>query len=216
MSKRFWEWEATFDIKAEETAFLLIDMQKGFVDAGEALEVPMAREQIPVMADFAAFCHQKKIPVFFSRFVFDRDNSYDFYYKMAAQRGLKCDETGNDFAPDNPESEIIQALAPGEGDIVFPKYGYDCFAHSDLGKLLEERNIRTLIIAGTVVNWCVDSTVRSAYHQDYNVVVMADGVSGYDQAGISGETWRNIELDLFAEGFARVLNEKDLKEAVLS
>lgn len=214
MSKRFWEWKPTFEIKAKETAFLLIDMQKGFVDEGAALEVPMAREQVPVMADFAAFCRQKKIPVFFSKFVFDKDNSYDFYYKMAAQRGLKCDESGNDFAPENPETEIISALAPEENDIVFPKYGYDCFAHSEFEKKLKELNIRTLIIAGTVVNWCVDSTVRSAYHRDYNVVVMADGVSGYNQAGLSGETWRNIELDLFAEGFGRVLNEKNLKETI--
>lgn len=214
MSKRFWEWKPAFGIKAEETAFLIIDMQKGFVDKGSVLEVPMAREQIPAMADFLAFCRLKKIPVFFSRFVFDKDNSYDFYYKTAAQRGLKCDETGNDFAPENPETEIISALAPKESDIVFTKYGYDCFAHTGFGAMLKERGIRTLIIAGTVVNWCVDSTVRSAYHQDYNVVVMADGVSGYEHAGTSAETWRNIELDLFAEGFGRVLNESDLKEAV--
>lgn len=60
----------------------------------------------------------------------------------------------------------------------------------------------------------MDSTIRSAYHKDYNVVVMADGVSGYDHAGASGQQWVDMELDLFGEGFARVLQETDLKKEI--
>ena len=74
----------------------------------------------------------------------------------------------------------------------------------------KELGVKTLIIAGTVVNWCVDSTIRSAYHKDYNVVVMADGVSGYNHAGISGLMWRDIELDLFAEAFAQVMDSDEI------
>lgn len=210
MGKRFWEWQPVFDIKATETAFLIIDMQKGFVDVGAPLEVPMAREQIPTITEFADFCRKCSIPVFYSRFVYNKNLTYDFYYNMAPQRGLKQDENSNDFAPSNPESDICASLTPCPGDIVFDKYGYDCFAYSSLKEELDKRGIKTLIIAGTVVNWCVDSTIRSAYHQNYNVVVLADGVSGVSQAGITGEMWQTIELDHFAEAFARVLNKDDL------
>ena len=43
---------------------------------------------------------------------------------------------------------------------------------------------------------------------------MADGVSGYDHAGASGQQWVDMELGLFGEGFARVLQETDLKKEI--
>jgi ureidoacrylate peracid hydrolase len=205
MGKRFWEWEPVFEIKPQETALLVIDMQDGFINPGAALEVPMARKQIPTIANLADFCRSKKIPVFFSRFIFNKEHTYDFYYRMAAQRGLRCDDSGNAFDFNDPESEISASLAPMPEDIVFPKYGYDCFAYSNLDTMLKEHGIKTLVVTGTVVNWCVDSTIRSAYHQNYNVVVISDAVSAYDQAGLSAQTWCDIELDLFAEAFGEVM-----------
>lgn len=216
MSKRFWEWEPAFEINPAECAFLIIDMQKGFVDAGAPLEVPMARAQAPTIAGFADFCRSHNVPVLYSRFAYNKENTYDFYYRMAPQRGLREDASGNDFDYPNPETAISDLVKPREGDVVFDKYGYDCFAFSSLGEELNKRGIKTLIIAGTVVNWCVDSTIRSAYHQKYNVVVMADGVSGCDQAGLSGDMWQTVELDHFAEAFARVLTAENLKKEMLA
>lgn len=41
---------------------------------------------------------------------------------------------------------------------------------------------------------------------------MADGVSAYDHAGATAQQWVDMELDLFGEGFARVLKEKEIIE----
>lgn len=210
MGKRYWEWPRLFDIRPEETAFLIIDMQKGFVDKGSLLEVPMARDQVATIADFARFCRSLKIPVLYSRFAYDRENNYEFYEKMAPYRGLGS----SSFLPDADETKIIDALEPHPEDIVFDKFGFDCFGHSELGNILKGRGIKTLIIAGTVVNWCVDSTIRSAYHQDYNVVVVADGVSGCDSAVLTGKQWHDAEVDLFAEAFAYVRSAEDIKAEI--
>ena len=212
MSKKYWEWKPSFSIDPKHTAFLIIDMQKGFVDEGGCLEVPMARMQVPVMKDFKEFCHAKNMPVFLSVFAQGPDYSYDFYWKKNKERGLMSDDGSYKFALDSDECEITKELSPTGSDKVFTKYGYDCFAHTELESWLNEHQIDTLIICGTVVNWCVDSTVRSAYHKDYNVVVLADAVSGYDHAGATGKQWVDMELDLFGEGFARVIKEADLKK----
>ena len=37
MSKKYWEWQPSFSIRSEDTAFLIVDMQKGFVDEGSYL-----------------------------------------------------------------------------------------------------------------------------------------------------------------------------------
>ena len=216
MSKKYWEWKPSFDLKAEETAFLIIDMQKGFVDKGGCLEVPMAREQVGTTADFKKFCNNHNIPVFMSVFAQGPDYSYDFYWKKNKERGLLLDDGTYKFAVGSEECEMTAALSAKPEDTVFTKYGYDCFAHTDLDAWLKKDNIKTIIICGTVVNWCVDSTVRSAYHKDYNVVVLSDAVSGYDHAEATGKQWVNMELDLFGEGFARVVSEEDAKKEIVS
>lgn len=209
MSKRYYEWDKVFDLNKKECAFLIIDMQKGFVDEGP-LMVPMAKEQVPDIKKLASFCHDNDIPVLYSKFDFEKDFTYDFYWKMAPQRNLINEDGSNMFTKTADETQIVPALEVIDKDIVFDKFGYDCFGHTDLDNKLKELGVKTLIIAGTVVNWCVDSTIRSAYHKDYNVVVMADGVSGYNHAGISGLMWRDIELDLFAEAFAQVMDSDEI------
>lgn len=209
MSKRYYEWNKVFKLNKSECAFLIIDMQKGFVDEGP-LMVPMAKEQVPDIKALVDFCHDNDIPVLYSKFDFEKDFTYDFYWKMAPQRNLINPDGSNMFTKTADETAIIPAFEVCDKDIVFDKYGYDCFGHTTLDDVLKKLGVKTLIIAGTVVNWCVDSTIRSAYHKDYQVVVMSDGVSGYDHAGISGQKWHDIELDLFAEAFAEVMSKDEI------
>lgn len=134
--------------------------------------------------------------------------AYDFYWKRNKERGLLNKDGSCKFSRNSAETQLCDSLASliSDNDCVFSKYSYDCFAHTSLEFELKRRHIKTVIVVGTVVNWCVDSTVRSAYHKDYNVVVLSDCVSGYEHAGATGEKWVDMELDLFAEGFAEVMS----------
>lgn len=134
--------------------------------------------------------------------------AYDFYWKRNKERGLLNKDGSCKFSRNSAETQLCGSLASlvSDNDCVFSKYSYDCFAHTSLEFELKRRHIKTVIVVGTVVNWCVDSTVRSAYHKDYNVVVLSDCVSGYEHAGATGEKWVDMELDLFAEGFAEVMS----------
>lgn len=137
-----------------------------------------------------------------------KDYAYDFYWKRNKERGLLNKDGSCKFSRNSAETQLCDSLASlvSDNDCVFSKYSYDCFAHTSLEFELKRRHIKTVIVVGTVVNWCVDSTVRSAYHKDYNVVVLSDCVSGYEHAGTTGDKWVDIELDLFAEGFAEVMS----------
>ncbi len=137
-----------------------------------------------------------------------KDYAYDFYWKRNKERGLLNKDGSCKFSRNSAETQLCDSLASlvSDNDCVFSKYSYDCFAHTSLEFELKRRHIKTVIVVGTVVNWCVDSTVRSAYHKDYNVVVLSDCVSGYEHAGATGDKWVDMELDLFAEGFAEVMS----------
>lgn len=213
MARRYWEWEAVFRLDARRAALLVVDMQNGFVEPGVPLEVPMARAQVPTIRGLIDFCRARRIPVIFTAFSVGPDFRYPFYWAMARQRGLDLESPAAMFRDGRPETAIVPALAPTPGERVIRKCGYDAFAQTELETVLRGLGVTDLIVAGTVVNWCVDSTVRGAFHRFFNVMVVADGVSGYDHAGASGEQWRDMELDLFAEAFGRVLTaEQVMKE----
>lgn len=212
MGKNYWEWAPVFQLKPLETALLVIDMQNGFLDEGAPLEVPMARQQVPALAKLIAFCRSENIPVIYSAFIVGPEFNYDFYWKMAKQRGLKVESPDCAFWDGKPESEVASALQPLPKEIIIKKCGYDCFARTDLDQILRSMGVETLMIAGTVINWCVDSTVRSAFHKDYNIAVVADGVSSFDHAGATGEQWCSMELNLFAEAFGRVMSTAEIME----
>ena len=212
---KYWEWAPAFDLDPKQTALLIIDMQNGFVEPGAPLEVPMARSQIPAIQRLLHCFRTQNLPVLFTAFCVAPDMHYPFYWKMAKQRGLRLEPPDCTFWPHKHETKITLPLQPLKDERVIMKSGYDSFANTELDQILQTHGIRTLVIAGTVINWCVDSTVRSAYHRFYNSVIVADGVSGYDQAGRSAEDWCQMELDLFAEAFGRVMNvEEIIKELI--
>lgn len=214
MSRRYWEWPQPFTWRPEATALLVIDMQQGFIEQGAPLEVPMAREQVSAVAELLAAFRERDLPVFHTRFVVRNDEFIPFYRARAPERGLDVDADRPTFHPDSPEAAITPALAPRDGEPVVDKIAYDGFADTALESLIRSRDVDTLVIAGTVVNWCVDSTLRAAFHRRFQCIVVADGVSGYDHAGATGRQWTDQELDLFAECFATVMPASDVLAAL--
>lgn len=214
MGKRFWEWDPAFELDPARAALLVIDMQNGFVEPGAPLEVPTAAYQVSTIRNVIDACRVSGVPVAFTKFTVDEDFNYEFYWRMASQRGLDVGGERREFAPETHEAQIVPQLEPSDGEPVFEKCGYDGFAGTKLEGWLGSNGCDQLVLCGTVVNWCVDSTVRASFHRGYETVVLADVVSGYDHAGLTAQQWVDAELDLFAEAFARVVTSDDFVAAV--
>ncbi|MDP9424347.1 MAG: cysteine hydrolase [Pseudomonadota bacterium] len=81
----------------------------------------------------------------------------------------------NSFRKGSWGAEIIDELAPVEGDVVIEgKRGLDCFASTNLDFILRARGITNVALAGFLTNCCVESTMRSAYERGYRVVTLTD------------------------------------------
>jgi nicotinamidase-related amidase len=213
MHRRYWEWPRPFGWTPGRTGLLVIDMQRGFVDEGP-LAVPMARRQVPAIATVLGEFRSRNLPVFHTRFVVRPDLDIPFYKSRAPDRGLNVEGLEPDFHPGSRWAEIVDELSPGPGEAVVDKVAYDGFADTDLEGLLRSAHVETLVVVGTVVNWCVDSTLRGAFHRRFNCIVLSDGVSGYDHAGASGQQWVAQALDFFAEALAVVMPSHELLEAL--
>lgn len=89
-------------------------------------------------------------------------------------------------------SEIVEVLTPQENDIVIEgKRGLDAFASTNIDFILRSKGIRTLIIGGFLTNCCVESTMRTAYENGYEVITLTDCA-----AAVSKEQHQNaIDFD---------------------
>ena len=75
-------------------------------------------------------------------------------------------------------SEIVDVLAPQEGDVVVEgKRGLDTFATTNLDFILRARGITTIALGGFLTNCCVESTMRTGYEKGYDVITLSDCVA---------------------------------------
>ena len=208
MNRKMWfqtidRAKAPWEIQSKKAALLVIDLQNDFVEEGAILEVPETRKQIPKIKKLIKTCRKPKIPVIYTVMVHDSPDvalrHYDLFPFLR----------GKAYKPGSRGVQIYDEIAPEKGDIVVEKSQYSAFFNTELDKVLNNfknqgRTIDTLIIVGTVMNICVESTVRDAFYRNYKVVVISDCCSGVDPE-LHNASLKNIEY-----GFGRVMSHKQI------
>ncbi len=92
----------------------------------------------------------------------------------------------NAFVKGEWGSAIMDGLTPAEGDIVVEgKRGLDTFASTNLDFMLRSKGIETVVLAGFLTNCCVESTMRSAYENGYEVITLTDCAAATSEEGHS-------------------------------
>lgn len=161
-----------------ETALIVIDMQNTFVAPGAPAEVPAARDIVPALNRITAALRAGGVTVIWVTHANERgDGGSDwpsfFDHFVAAE---VRDRTIASLAPDGEGQRLWPALAVASDDVQLRKNRYSALipGASDLDRILRERRIRTLLIAGTKTNVCCEATARDAMMMDYNVVMVSD------------------------------------------
>ena len=97
------------------------------------------------------------------------------WYKSNALKTMreKPDLMGSLLAKGTWDYELVEPLAPREGDIVIPKTRYSGFCNTNLDSILRSRGVNTIVLTGIATNVCVESTARDAFFLEYFAVVLA-------------------------------------------
>src|ERR1700752_1264284 len=196
------------------TALVVVDMQRGFLDPGEAMEVPPAREIVPAIQSLLSLFRDKRLPVVFTEFVYSESvpvliGSLHPEHRPAAPgapRGFGLPSSS--CLEGTPSAETVPALAPRPGEIVVRKRGYDAYAGTQLDTALRARNVTSLVVTGTMTDICVLATVTAALHREYRVTVVEDGVA---------TLWPEIQraaLDIIARAYGRVVTAKEVIDQI--
>lgn len=91
------------------------------------------------------------------------------------------------FDPEGPMSEIVDEVAPRNGEPILPKNLPSGFVGTDLNKLLQETGRSSLIITGFMTHMCVNATARSALDHGFQPTVIASCCATRDLPGSGGK-----------------------------
>lgn len=146
------------------TAVVIVDMQKDFVEDGGALKVEGAKDTVPKIKKLLDWARRVNVPVFFTQDThLEGDPEWEIW--------------GRHVEKGTWGWEIVDELAPREGELVLQKVRYDGFYGTGLDHELRLRGVDTLIVCGTVANICVHYTAASAGLRWYRVIHPVDGLS---------------------------------------
>lgn len=177
-----------FECNPATTALLIIDMQRDFIEPGgfgELLgnDVTPLQQVIAPIARLLAAWREHGLFVIHTR----EGHRPDLSDCPASKRDRGRLEVGiGDPGPMGRVlirgewgHDIIDALQPLPGEPVIDKPGKGSFYATGLQSLLEQRQIRSLLVTGVTTEVCVHTTVREANDRGYECLVLADCVGSY-------------------------------------
>ncbi len=170
------------------TALLVIDMQRDFLERGgfgEMLGNDVARLQravAPTRRVLDAF-RAAGLPVIHTREghrpdLTDCPPSKRARGKLAVGIG-DPGPMGRILVRGQRGHDIVDELAPRDGEPVIDKPGKGAFYATDLDAVLRRRGTRSLVVTGVTTEVCVQTTVREANDRGYECLVLEDCTASY-------------------------------------
>ena len=175
-----------FDIA--KTAFVIIDMQRDFIEPGgfgETLgnDVKLLEAIVPTTQAVLQAWRRAGGLVVHTREAHKPDLSDCPPAKLG--RGnpkLRIGDAGpmgRILIMGEPGNQIIDALAPVDGEIVIDKPGKGAFYATGLHETLKARGITHLLFAGVTTEVCVQTTMREANDRGYDGLLLEDCTESY-------------------------------------
>ncbi len=201
------EGNAGFDVMPEKCALLVIDMQDEFVKPHWTPDwVPEATRQVPRIKKLIEHCRKKGIPVIFT--VYSKTHKYLDRPKTGPLMPGRYSDLEVDRSTFFVDGHVWSELAPKEDEIVIHKSSYGAFYDTPLETILKNLGKDTVIICGTITNYCCGTTARQAYERSFKVVF------GSDVTSADLPEMQEPELKVMRKGFAKVLTANEIIETL--
>ncbi len=187
-----------FGFDPARTALVLIDMQRDFVEPGgfgESLgnDVSLLQGVIPPLQQVLTATRAAGMTVIHTR-EGHRPDLVDcppakLHRGSPTMRIGDAGPKGRILIRGEYGHDIVDELAPQDGEVVIDKPGKGSFYATELHQLLQSTGVASLIVTGVTTEVCVHTTVREANDRGYECLVLSDCVGSYvpefQQAGLA-------------------------------
>ncbi|WP_333773485.1 cysteine hydrolase family protein [Streptomyces sp. IBSBF 3136] len=189
---------ASFDVRPKRTALLVVDMQDEFVQPGwSPYWVPAATRMAPRLRRLVERCRSASVPVIWT--IFD-----DTHLGLDRPKALRyLPHADADWRRPGP-AEVWDQMGRQPDEALIRKPSYGAFYDTPLDTMLRNLGRDTVIVRGTLTNYCCGTTARQAYERGYKVVFGADVTATDD------ESRQEPELAVLRKGFALVLTAEEI------
>jgi nicotinamidase-related amidase len=176
------------DVDPHRTALVVIDMQRDFLEPGgfgETLgnDVSLLQAAVGPCAAALTAARAAGMLVIHTREGHRPDLSDAPPAKIS--RGAPSKRIGDPgpmgriLVRGEPGHDIVPELAPLPGEVVLDKPGKGAFFATDLGQILQNAGVQTLVVCGVTTEVCVHTTIREGNDRGYRCVALGDACASY-------------------------------------
>jgi nicotinamidase-related amidase len=204
LARDAYDGDATFPVEPHRCALLVIDMQDEFVRPGWTTSwIPAATQIVPKVRALIDAARRNAIPVIYTIFD-DTHLGLDRPASGASMPNRYPHVKDPNQAAWFVNAKVWSELAPAARDVVIRKPSYGAFYDTPLDTILRNLERDTIVISGTLTNFCCGMTARQGYERGY-FVVFGDDVTATDDPSL-----HEAELMVLRKGFARVLTGDEI------
>jgi len=204
--RQYDEGRAQIDVDPGRTALLVVDMIDEFVKPQWCpYWVPDATRQVPAIRRLIDVFHEASLPVVYTAY----ELGLGGLNAPAADSLIPGGELAKQFAGEILQRvSIYEEIAPAPGDVTVLKHVYGGFTGTELDLVLKSLGVTTVVICGTMSNFCCGATAREAFWHGYGVIFGSDVTSTNDPQ------LHEAELRTLRRGFARVMTADEIARSV--
>jgi nicotinamidase-related amidase len=146
----------------DKTALLIVDLQVAMFESESDPPIHDAHGLLQRAGDLIARARAAGVPVIYVR----HDGG-----------------PGDPLEAGRPGWDIHPVLEPAADEAIVEKRAPDSFHETELGELLAERGVETLIVAGAQTDYCINATCRRAAALGYDTLLVSDTHSTWGSGG---------------------------------
>ena len=199
-------------VRPERCLLVVVDVQNDFVSprgyfARRGFDTSPFQQLVPRINHLARACRALGMPVWFTRQRFPPEPRGFGHRSVIPSHFLQ--EAGLPRS-DNPcvegtwGAELVGELDVAPGDRVIDKRTFSAFVDTDFERQLLQAGRRVLVFAGLTTEFCVESTVRDAFHRGFDCLVVSDCTAAWTPEA------HQASLSVIDRGFGAVVSSDEL------